>query len=408
MATTGGANVGSGNKSTTATNAAAATGNRVNSHRGAVQSKNSSSTWDTDFDGAWEMGRDLIREFVMKQNSRNRSISESDACKFVESQNMQNAHDGSGATDATARKCSNKIQYSPADGGGLAAKNNNKHMSGASSDDDNLMQVAAAATSSIFHQNIGVDQNIANSDTSILMVGNLIRPEGYATPDTLSSLASDVPAPRRLYEREVSSESINAITNNVTMVGSNDRDRVDDQCDESSHLAAFEAKFNRNVEALWDDSKDDEQQLQQVQSACLSQPMGGNVESFWFNYYKHHYNSDDQSSNNSQLGFASMYPMSGSDKNKFNDMNNMNSLPNFNANKMNADRYSNLNQLYEMAPSQTKCGHMNLTSSIWSDTVANNESDLSFYANAAAIWDKGGSDSKNEQSYKVCFWRSRM
>lgn len=40
------------------------------------------SLWDMNFQGTWEMGQDLIGEFVNKQNKRNRSISESDANNF--------------------------------------------------------------------------------------------------------------------------------------------------------------------------------------------------------------------------------------------------------------------------------------------------------------------------------------
>lgn len=396
MAAASGANIGNANKTASVVHATASGNRTSNGNRGgAIQSKNASSVWDTDFDGAWEMGPDLIREFVMKQNNRNRSISESDVCKFVE---LQNVHDANVTAEAMKRK------NAAADGGGLAA---DKRMADAMSSDgdDNLMQVAAAATSSIFNENICADRNIGNSDTSILMVGNLIRSEGYATPDTLSSLASDMPAPRRLYEREVSNESL-AHVGIATVTGViNDRDQVDSRCDESSHLAAFEAKFNRNVEALWDDSRDDEQllcqqqqqqQLVQPQSACIGQPMGGNVETFWLNYYKHHYNSDDQT----QLRFP---PMCDSEQKRFNDVNAMNSMPNFSANGVSVgERHPNLNQLYETASAQPTGGHMNLTSSIWADTVANNESDLSFYANAAALWDKGGNKGTTEQSYKVC------
>lgn len=348
------------------------------------------------------MGRDLIREFVMKQNNRNRSISESDACKFVELQDVRN-----NSVANNANKRANKIDVA-ADAGGLA-----KGKCNAMEQDDNMMQVAAAATSSIFNKNVdlvsnekkpSVNINSADSgtfsststitDTSILMLGNLIRPEGYATPDTLSSLTEPkaCAAPRRLYEREVSSESINANSDNC--LGAND--------DENNPLAAFEAKFNRNVEALWDDSKDDADTP--VVTNMAPQPLpplpSSNVQSFWFNYYKHHYNSDDQV--DAASVFSSMYPISGKDKVQYNDLNGICSLPNMSANKFNGARHCNLSKMYESAGQPTG-GGMNLTSSIWSDNVTNNESDLSFYANAAALWDKAGAGQKMEKSFKVCF-----
>lgn len=57
-----------------ATNSATRNANQTKSN----QRKKPADMWDTDFDGAWEMGRDLIREFVLKQNNRNR-ISECDS-----------------------------------------------------------------------------------------------------------------------------------------------------------------------------------------------------------------------------------------------------------------------------------------------------------------------------------------
>lgn len=423
--------------------------------RGGQSSKKSSSIWDTDFDGAWEMGRDLIREFVMKQNSRNRSISESDACKFVELQNnrqnpIEDIYDNDEVDNfSNMNKRLNKADgilagaaAMVADAGGLAG-NNATRMCNAMDEDDNLMQVAAAATSSIFNQNIGMNSSqkqqrpaqlstnninaidagafsssINVADTSILMLGNLIRPQGYATPDTLSSLtnttATSASVPRRLYEREVSNESLNAINANSAIASENDRNDISG--DESNHLAAFEAKFNRQVEALWDNEKnDDEQEIAAKQFA--NQPATNNVQSFWFNYYKHHYNDEQH---NAQLAFSSMYPM-GADKNQFNDLNDLTSLPpHINSAKTNVERHSNLSVKFELTTNlngnigggvsiagtatgtaAVGGGGMNLTSSIWSDTVANNESDLSFYANAAALWDKNGNGNKAEQGLKV-------
>lgn len=371
---------------------------RVTANNNRGQSRKTTSCWDTDFDGAWEMGRDLIREFVMKQNNRNRSISESEACNFFE------------LDDGIRNK-----EVMAADAGGLATGTLVEPSSNMD-EDDNLMQVAAAATTSIFNQNIGYNQrlniniNSADSgsfsassnitDTSILMLGNVIRSEGYATPDTMSAFkeASGPPAPRRLYEREVSNESINAISANANGIPSSVTTNIDTNSDESNHLAAFKAKFNRNVEALWDDTnKDENQTLTNVDPN--KQPSTGNDQSFWFNYYKHRYNGDEPPTNVS-TGFVSMYPTGGSEKSQYQDLHALSSLPNIKSS--NPEKHSNLNQVYDVTVSNTG-GGMNLTASIWSDNIANNESDVSFYANAAASWEKTSTAKKTEQAFKMNF-----
>lgn len=380
-------------------NKATASFARVPAHNHRGQTKKTASYWDTDFDGAWEMGRDLIREFVMQQNNRNRSISESDACNFFA------LDDGV----HNANKRLNKEEMA-ADAGGLATGKLPESSSNMD-DDDNLMQLAAAATSSIFNQNIGYNQrlniniNSADSgtfsatsnitDTSILMLGNVIRSEGYATPDTMSAFAEPLypPAPRRLYEREVSNESINAISANANGKPSSVTSNFDRNSDERNHFAAFKAKFNRNVEALWDDmDKDDNQTLTNVDPK--QEETTGNVHSFWFNYNKHRYTGDEPPTNVT-TGFASMYAtQGGSDRSQYQDLPALSSLPN------KPEKHSNLNQFYDVTAMNTG-GGMNLTASIWSDNIANNESDVSFYANAAASWEKASTGKKTEQALKV-------
>lgn len=64
-------------KSHSGSSGEAGAGGIVNNKISGNQRNCSSPTWDTDFEGSWEMGRDLIKEFLMKENNRNRSTSES-------------------------------------------------------------------------------------------------------------------------------------------------------------------------------------------------------------------------------------------------------------------------------------------------------------------------------------------
>lgn len=191
--------------------------------------KDNSSLWDTNFEGSWEMGHDLIREFIIKQNNnRNRSISESDASNFIDLQNFVK----------TDKKLLN---------------NNNLIMKRFDSINNNLdEQIDENFIEEFSNNSLG-----EMSDTSVLMFGtNPIRDEGYVTPDTLTSISeiTDCSA-RRLYERETSIESINE----------------------------FKAKFNSSVEALWGGGGvDDEQPIKT-----------NDLNSFWSKYHKHEYKTNE-------------------------------------------------------------------------------------------------------------------
>lgn len=159
-------------------------------------SEKSSSLWDTNFEGSWEMGHDLIRDFILKQNKRNRSISENEVKHFSD----DNHH------------------YS------------NKHLETFEKIDKNQIPLLYSSTMN------------TNEKEEVL---NTIKDEGYATPDTFTSFCelADIASskninslePRRLYEREVSNEPIDT--------------------EENEHLAMFEAKFNPSVEALWNNNE---------------------------------------------------------------------------------------------------------------------------------------------------------
>lgn len=192
-------------------------------------SEKSNSLWDTNFEGAWEMGHDLIRDFILKQNKRNRSISENEVQNYSDDKYISQ---------------SNFEKYD-------IAKNNN--------DEDPLIQSS--------------DINADDKD-DILNASAKDDIDGYATPDTFTSFCelADIAAskhnnpiePRRLYERDVSNETVDA--------------------EENENYAIFEAKFNRSVEALWNDNNEKDLSLD-----ANSNNNQNDLNMFWSNYQKHKY-----------------------------------------------------------------------------------------------------------------------
>lgn len=332
--------------------------------------------WDTDFDGAWEMGRDLIREFVIKQNNRNRSISESEAKNFASLDDLEN--------DKT--NCANQIENEQFD----SMQDNDDKMDNTLDENDdeaNLMRVAAAATSVLFDKNsfdmAGSMNAYANAvnvpdsgtfsstsnvmDSGLMMLMNdkaIIHSEGYSTPDTLSSL--NELAPRRLYERDVSNESINCA--GISKASLNDIDTgsdcVDSGCDENNYLAAFEAKFDHSVEALWNDCKQEEA-ISTGATNCVAQPHN----SFWFDYYRSG-NENEQPHNPAAVA------------NKFNDFSQMAQQATYFMQNMNSKIPFVSVQPNSLTSNGSSIGGVGLTASIWSDNPINTEDDVSFYANA--------------------------
>lgn len=345
------------------------------------QLKKNVPEWDTDFDGAWEMGRDLIREFVMKQNNRNRSISESEAEKFTPLDDLE----------SDKRNCTNQNENEQFD----SMKHYDDkmgHTLNENDDEANLMRVAAAATSVLFDKNsfdmAGTMNAYANAvnlpdsgtflstsnvmDSGLMMLMNdkaIIRSEGYSTPDTLSSL--NELAPRRLYERDVSNESINCA--GISKASLNDietgSDCVDSGCDENNYLAAFEAKFDHSVEALWNDCKQEEAVSTAVAN-CGAQPHN----SFWFDYYR--------SGNDNEIPHNS-----ATVANKFNDFSQMSQQATYFMQNMNNKIPFVAVQSNSLTSNGSSIGGVGLTASIWSDNPNNTEDDVSFYANAK-LWEK--------------------
>lgn len=336
------------------------------------QKKKSLEMWDTNFDGAWEMGRDLIREFVMKQNNRNRSISESEAARFpsLESESFVEKNAETDPVDL--------VDF---------ASNSVKRCDFIDNDEENLMRVAAAATSALFGKNFEMniyalsvpdtDTGSASSrftDSSLFMSTNdktVVRSEGYATPDTLASW-SEIDASDQRRDREF-------MNCREHVKSCEDRgDCVDSGCDEN--VAAFEAKFNHNVEALWNDCKPNDTRVDAKKEAQLNH-------SFWFTYYNANADQSNQQPTNPSDQFKQLYAnkqlasySSGGDKNPF-----ISAQPNS----------LNLN-----SASSSTTGGMNLTASIWSDNPNNNENDISFYANAR-LWEMNETNNPKSLNRKL-------
>lgn len=201
------------------------------------------------------MGRDLIREFVMMQNNRNRCISESDASTFVEIKDIIDKKKAGKNASSTA------MQFV-----------------------DNLVRKADDADDD------GVDHSVVDMDDFGGMPNALDATDNSLENMTYTSL-SEIDgnlsaAPRRLYEREVSNESLNM------------------SIQEANNLASFEAKFDKSVEAIWNNCEDE----------IVPPPTKpNNVEAFWFNYNKHLYNTDHQQQHHDSHSFLSLQPSDEND-----------------------------------------------------------------------------------------------
>lgn len=314
------------------------------------------NVWDTDFEGTWEMGKDLIHEFVIKQNQRNRSISESDATRFGEFNDIVQKRN-SNVTTATTNEGSMLIQNMLQASTLTNAKQNHRYMNSVFGSDTDDRQAG----------------NDSFVDTTTLMIGQqMIREQGYATPDTLTSLSeietSLTVAPRRLYEREVSNESLNTSSAEEAM-------------------AMFEAKFDRNVEALW--ANGDSSLPQQPAVPPLAHAPVGNVDSFWFNYYRHRYNSDEPASvADSHSLYASYQHYTSGNLESDLTRPTIQQQPQRVSNVFDQNHPQHLQQQQQQLnfvhqKRSDAFDAMHLTSSIWSENVPS-EDDVSFYSNA--IW----------------------
>lgn len=325
--------------------------------------KSLSDCWDTNFEGSWEMGRDLIHEFIIKQDKSKIRNMNSDK------QNMMQAN-----IDVNSRPQNNNNNQFNAIG-------NVKTMG--EEEELNSMKVAAACSAFIGTQ-ISACSNTSDSGT----FSSIADSNGHLTADAHNyfsvshdSIPSDTFAPfsefdrhafntqRRLYERETSFESINRIVDKSMN-------------DEITHLAAFEAKFDRNVEALWD-NENEVDAANNVDSICSVRVVAVDVphtnKSFWTNYYKHQYNNniDDSQMYSNQMQTTVSMPF----MEKLNDESKI------------------IQSCFKDAAGQTIGSGVNLTASIWSDVPNNNQDDVSFYANNKQ-WEN---DYKNDEQFNVSF-----
>lgn len=191
-------------------------GNTTAATAGIVGSKQRSSSptyWDTDFEGVWEMGRDLIKEFIIKQNkgkNRNRSTSESAAYSMSSSKDM--ANDKMSSTEFQDK--ANQINY------------------------DNTEKVSSKTSSPILLP--VVDISFCCDDDAEHALASFTE----LTPDC--SLQS-----RPLYQREIVNNKLQKpiMMEQLSTCSSVEEEQLD--------FAQFKAKFNSSVEALWNDVEPD-------------------------------------------------------------------------------------------------------------------------------------------------------
>lgn len=397
----------------------------------ANQRKKPSDMWDTDFDGAWEMGRDLIREFVLKQNNRNRSISECDTTTAAAAAALA-ASSSSSSSTALQSPMKDVVIESAIDLPSHPRKDGiEKRKCTNDEDEENLMRVAAAATTALFGKNFDMNLyapfNLCDSETvsscsritdssgQLLMVNDkaMQRSEGYSTPDTLASWNEIETAvtPRR--DREYESMQCATMDTSTAKLGyhiavDSGSDCVDSGCDENTCLAAFEAKFDHNVEALWNDCKS----IDDPKSGSGTMPMMMDGQhSFWFDYDKQITNQNtaanvDQfkqffQTNPSAINSYAMHGgFSGAELNRGGFATVTAAAAKLaavassqaNGSLINANTSLSSSSSSTAVPPMSSIGGMNLTSTIWTDTPNNNEDDVSFYANAR-LWEMNQSKS---------------
>lgn len=204
-------------------------GGIVNSKVSVIQRNCSSPTWDTDFEGSWEMGRDLIKEFLMKENNRNRSTSESAVSGLRENiyQETEETDNTSSNTVSTPTSTSSNAPYNLHVDSGVFE--NVTQYNPFDCNDQEQEQEKQSSSFTIFsdegystHENLTMLSDIASGDV-----------QNYLNPS------------RRLYERDISNDSINSPISDLEDQQHHQKQQVD------LDFAQFKAKFDSNVEALW-------------------------------------------------------------------------------------------------------------------------------------------------------------
>ncbi|KAM7347205.1 uncharacterized protein ACRADG_006853 isoform 2-T6 [Cochliomyia hominivorax] len=201
-------------------------GNKYNHY---THHRNSSPAWDTDFKGCWEMGPDLIKEFLSRQkgSSHKRNRSNSDSMDHEE-HNERNILNEMPAKDDMDVK---PIMKSYIDLSFCC--DDDEYENEFNDDDDEIHQ----------HRNHYTEEGVDYVD------------EDYDdnTLASVSELAMDSINPKRLYQREGQSQkslSYNVFISNAD--GENTLDELTNSVDPLD-FEQFKAKFNSSVEALWKD-----------------------------------------------------------------------------------------------------------------------------------------------------------
>lgn len=197
---------------------------------GAASSVNNNDpNWDTDFKGNWEMGRDLIKEFRMKENNRNRSTSESAVSGLKEEEEEEDVYQECEENDNTSNAVSTPTS--------ISSNSNVDHFNTADIVSEDIAK---------YNQQKKLSYSFAD--------------EGYSTHENLTML-SDIAylnPKRRLYERDISNDSISSPISDLIADEALQRHPSDAYFEQAMKrqqsdvdYAQFKAKFDNRMEALW-------------------------------------------------------------------------------------------------------------------------------------------------------------
>ncbi|XP_004535298.1 uncharacterized protein LOC101459677 [Ceratitis capitata] len=253
----------------------------------------SPSVWDTDFEGCWEMGRDLIKEFITSQNrnSRNRSTSESavaynkkNITKKAEAKAAGNEIDDNYSVVNKENTAINEKQH--------PQRTNEKAYSADSHGVDEHAEEGAVKPATPLPALIDISFcDYDDYDDTLATVSELTNDGplvNLATGGEGATATATPKAAKRLYERELQTS--------------------DTQNDVQSDFAQYEAKFDSSVKALWKDAHsaaDAQKGFPTFGNSFHTSGSGGHysgpislptvapfsqtLRNFWSNYYNHHF-----------------------------------------------------------------------------------------------------------------------
>ncbi|XP_061387548.1 uncharacterized protein LOC133322583 [Musca vetustissima] len=222
-------------------------GNNSNPNTGkSAHHRNTSPAWDTDFKGCWEMGPDLIKEFLARQKgSTKRSRSNSDSM------------------DADAR-------------------NEYKMLSEIPKSDELLSGIERPLMKRYVDISFCCDDSDDRQNYEVVTDDGVdYVDEDYDDDNTLASIeelssgsaANAVINARRLYQRE------GTLAKPFIVCSAGDESYLDDSSESVDHLdfANFKAKFNSSVEALWKDVEPQSTASSQQQETIESADKSGSI-----------------------------------------------------------------------------------------------------------------------------------